>query len=108
MTMPTCTDIDLAGIFREQADWRLRKAFKQRDDDAGNRHLLQVADRFEELAGSASSVPTQMMEADRELYDDDIRAAELFTELLQQVGSRWQPEDALEFVQTFIARATNP
>jgi hypothetical protein len=93
--------VDLAEIFKEQADWRRRKAAEYPDDVRN----LEAANCFDRLAATAGDVPPAVMRAYAELFED-CHDAERHAELLKQVGFQWLPDDASEFVAAFIAEQT--
>jgi hypothetical protein len=100
-TVPTLEQIALKDTFLETARWRREKAVEYPHDD-GNALAVKL---LEQLAASADQVEPELLDAYAELVDD-FRDGETHSELLRNIGFRWAPATAREFVVEFISLAT--
>ena len=90
--------VALAVYFASTASWRREKA-RECPDDLRN---LTAAELLERLAATVSEIDTQTLDAYGALLDD-VEDSERHSEMLREIGFHWEPDNALEFVQRFIA-----
>lgn len=88
----------LKDMFAMQAEWRREKA-KEYPGDGRN---LEAAVTLDHLAATADAVPDDVLDAFQKLCRD-LDDAEVFNEMLRQVGFYSAPETAEAFVRAFIA-----
>lgn len=93
--------VDLAGEFSRQAEWRREKAL-QYPNDKRNKEAAEIIDR---LASTAYFCPPDVVAAAMELFDD-YPDAEVWRNMLKDVGFWSFPSTAEEFCRDFIAQQT--
>jgi hypothetical protein len=106
MTTDLCDITEsLKDDFIDTARWREEKAVEY-PNDARN---LEAVKLLKELAATVDQVNPALLNAYAELWDDKdpLREHEEHSDMLRTIGFQWAPDNATEFVTTFIRKMTS-